>query len=389
MTADLASNAREELLAVAQSESVGLVFDDRYLTHNTGLYLVGDREPFPFSDVIPHPSSPGLVGRAKHLMDLYGFTDRMARIDPVVATDDDLLIYHTPEYLQRVAALSAGAGGDTGEGAPIGPGGDRVARVAAGGTMAAVDAVMAGRVRSAYALVRPPGHHAMANKGMGFCVYANAVVAARLAQRLGAKKVLVLDWDVHHGNGTQDAFWGDDSVLFVSLHQDDLFPAGWGAFDAAGEGAGEGFTVNIPLPAGTGNAGYRLAYERIVVPVVRQYQPDLIIVSAGQDASVLDPLARMALTLDGFRFMARTMRDLAEECCDGRLVVTQEGGYAQQYAPYCSAAVAETLLGGESVVPETYGERADSLPPSREVGLDCQRAVEQIVAFQRRYWDLG
>jgi acetoin utilization deacetylase AcuC-like enzyme len=375
----------------ASAAPVGLVFDDRYLTHNTGLYLHGDeeREPFPFADPVPHASSPALVGRAKHLLDLYGLTDRMLRIDPVVATDDELLVYHTPDYLLRVAALSAGAGGDTGSGAPIGTGGDRVARLAAGGTMAAVEAVLAGRCCAAYALVRPPGHHAMADRGMGFCVYANAVVAARHAQSLGARKVVVLDWDVHHGNGTQDAFWRDDSILFISLHQDDLYPAGWGAVEQSGEDAGEGFTVNVPLPAGTGNAGYRLAFERIVVPIVRQFGPDLIIVSAGQDASILDPLARMALTVDGFRILARTMLDLAEETCGGRLVVTQEGGYAAQYAPYCSAAVAETLLRADPVVPEVYGSRAVSIPPAREVGLDCERAVDRVAGFQRRFWDLA
>jgi acetoin utilization deacetylase AcuC-like enzyme len=224
---------------------------------------------------------------------------------------------------------------------------------------------------------------------MGFCVYANAVVAARRAQALGASRVLVLDWDVHHGNGSQDAFWRDDAVLFVSLHQDDLYPAGWGAVEQAGDGPGEGFTVNVPLPAGTGNAGYRLAFERIVAPIVRQFRPDLVVVSAGQDPSIMDPLARMSVTVDGFRFMARTMLALAAETCGGRLVVTQEGGYAAQYAPYCSAAVAEVLVGADSLVPEVYGSRAASLPASREVGLDCERAVDRVVAFQRRHWDLA
>jgi len=370
------------------AHEIGLVFDDRYLWHDTGLWLIGDETPFPFSDPVPHPSSPLLVGRAKQLMDLHGLTDHMDRIEPLYAEDDHLTVYHTPAYLRRVAELSAGNGGETGEGAPMGRGGDRIARLSAGGTMAAVAAVMEGRVRRAYALVRPPGHHAMSDRGMGFCVYGNAVVAARYAQQAhGARKVLVLDWDVHHGNGTQDAFWRDDSVLFLSLHQDDLFPPGWGAVDAVGEGPGEGFTVNIPLPAGTGNAGYALAYERIVAPVVRQFAPDLIIVSAGQDASIMDPLARMSLTLDGFRTMTRAMMALADETCDGRMVVTQEGGYAPQYAPYCSAAIAETMVGAPEM-DDPYGPRARSLPASREVGTDCQRAVDAVAAVQSRHWNL-
>ncbi|MBA3415024.1 MAG: class II histone deacetylase [Chloroflexia bacterium] len=376
-------------------QGVGLVFDDRYLQHDTGLWLYGaeERDPFPFAEPVPHPSSPVLVGRAKHLLDLFGIADRMERVEPIVVADEALLAYHTQGYLDRVAALSAGKGGDTGEGAPIGRGGDRIARLAAGGTLAAIEAVVTGRLRRAYALVRPPGHHAMADRGMGFCVYNNAVVAVRHAQRhLGVGKVLVLDWDVHHGNGTQDAFWRDDDTLFVSIHQDNLFPTGWGAVDAVGEGAGEGFTVNVPLPAGTGNAGYAATFERLVTPIVRAFGPELIVVSAGQDANVQDPLARMAVSVDGFRAMTRTMLALAEECCEGRLVVTQEGGYAPHYAPYCSAAVAEVLVAdrAETVAPfeDPYGARAETLPSSRTVGLDCERALDEAFAVQRRYWPI-
>ncbi len=370
---------------------VGLVFDDRFLTHNTGLGLIQDRDLYPFAEPVPHVSSPGLVGRAKHLMDLAGLTDQMMRLDAVPADDQALGSYHTRDYLERVAQL-AKTGGDAGEGAPLGPGGDRVARLAAGGTIAAVDAVMGDRVRAAYALVRPPGHHAMADRGMGFCLFNNAVVAARHAQRAhGADKVLVLDWDVHHGNGTQDAFYADPTVLFISLHQEDLYPVGWGAVDQVGTSAGEGFTVNIPLPAGTGNRGYLEAFERIVLPVARHFAPDLIIVSAGQDASVLDPLGRMCLTVGVYRELTRLMMDVAAETCDGRLVVTQEGGYAPQYAPYCSASIAEALIGptaGVTPIPDPYEPRAEQMPASRTLGLDAEHALDGAVSVHRRYWPL-
>jgi acetoin utilization deacetylase AcuC-like enzyme len=366
------------------------VFDDRYLTHNTRLALIEDRFPYPFAEPVAHPSSPSLVGRAKHLMDLFGISERMRRIEPVVASDEQLTVYHTPEHLARVAEIARTEGGDTGAGAPMGRGGDRVARLAAGGAIAAVDAVMTGAVDAAYALVRPPGHHAMADEGMGYCIFNNAVVAARHAQKAhGVERVLVLDWDVHHGNGTQAAFWSDPSVLFLSLHQDDLYPVGWGAADQVGIRDGEGFSVNVPLPAGTGNRGYAEAFARIVAPISREFNPELVIVSAGQDASVFDPLARMSVTLAGYRAMTEAMMAIAADCCNGQLVVTQEGGYAPQYAPYCSATIAQTLVGvepGGEWIADPYGERAETQPASTELGLDAVAAIEQASAVQARYW---
>jgi acetoin utilization deacetylase AcuC-like enzyme len=175
------------------------------------------------------------------------------------------------------------------------------------------------------------------------------------------------------------------------LHQDDLYPAGWGAADQVGIGEGEGFTVNIPLPAGTGNRGYAEAFARVVTPIALQFDPDLVIVSAGQDASVMDPLARMSVTLAGYRAMTEAMMAVAAECCEGRLLITQEGGYAPQYAPYCSATIAQTLVGlppdGDWIA-DPYGERAEAQPASVELGLDAASAVERVLATQQRYWAL-
>jgi acetoin utilization deacetylase AcuC-like enzyme len=370
---------------------VGLVFDDRYLAHNTGLFLIGYRDPYPFPEPIAHPSSPAIASRTKQLLDLFSYTDIMQRIPAIEATDEMLLAYHTPEYISRVRELGK-TGGDTGTGAPMGRGGDRIARLAAGGVVAAVDAVMAGDVHHAYALVRPPGHHAMSDKGMGFCIFDNVAIAAHHARkRHGAAKIAIIDWDVHHGNGTQDAFYADPSVLFISIHQEDLFPVGWGALDQIGEEAGAGTTVNIPLPAGSGNKTYLHVMEHIVAPIVRQFGPDLIIVSAGQDASVEDPLGRMSLTTAAYRAMTGMLRDVASEVCGGRLVVAQEGGYSQHYAPYCSAAIAEGLcdgLNGTSPIEEPYGPRAESMPPTRRIGLDAQAAIDAAMEAHRRFWTL-
>ena len=377
--------------SLRRSRRVGLVFNHRYLTHNPGQFLIGYREPYPFAEPVPHPSSARIASRTKHLLDLFGLSDAMLNIEPELIGDGALRQIHTAEYIQRVRDISRN-GGDAGTGAPIGAGGERIARLAAGGVVAAVDAVMRGAVHHTYALVRPPGHHAMSDRGMGFCVYNNVAVAARHAQRrYGAARVAILDWDVHHGNGTQDAFVHDPSVLFISIHQEDLFPIGWGSLDQGGDEQGEGYTVNIPLPAGSGNATYAAVMERLVLPILRQYGPDLIIVSAGQDGSAMDPLGRMSLTTAAYRAMTRQVRDLADEICESRLVIAQEGGYSEVYAPYCSAAIGEGLcegLDGISPVEEPYGPRAESMPATRVIGLDATAAIAAARERHSAYWNL-
>jgi acetoin utilization deacetylase AcuC-like enzyme len=294
---------------------------------------------------VPHPEGAPRLARAWQLMERAGVLERLERVPAREATDDELLLVHTPEHLEALRAASPSDGVVTvGPEARSGPGSWAAASVGVGGLLECVDRVMAGELSSAYALCRPPGHHASAGQAMGFCLFNAVAIAARHAQaRHGIERVAIVDWDVHHGNGTQDVFYDDGSVLFVSLHEDGLYPADMGTLGERGTGAGEGATVNVPLPAGTGDDGYRLAFTRVVEPVLRRFEPELLLLSSGQDAAASDPLGRMSVTTEGFRSLAAGARDLAAELCGGRVVAFQEGGYSVDHMPLCTLATVEAL----------------------------------------------
>jgi acetoin utilization deacetylase AcuC-like enzyme len=217
--------------------------------------------------------------------------------------------------------------------------------------LSAVDFAMADGGGRAYSLTRPPGHHASAGRAMGFCLFNNAALAARHAQDAhGVSRVAVIDWDVHHGNGTQAVFYDDPGVLFVSLHQDGLYPEDQGHVDERGEGDGVGANVNVPLPAGTGDAGYVAALAEVVLPVLAGFDPELIVISSGQDAGACDPLGRMSVTTEGFRRMTEDIVAFAGDAgssCAGRVVAVQEGGYSIDHMPFCVLATIEALAGLE------------------------------------------
>ncbi len=212
-----------------------------------------------------------------------------------------------------------------------------------------------GTVDNVYALTRPPGHHAEPDLGRGFCIFANAAIGAEHAREArGLDRVAVVDWDVHHGNGTQKIFWEDPSVLTISSHQDNNYPPDSGHVHEVGAGAGEGYNLNIPLPPGSGVGAYVAAYERVVAPALRAFKPELIIVASGLDASAMDPLARMMMHSDGYRQLTRLLMDVAEDVCDGRLVVEHEGGYSSAYVPFCGLAVVEELAGVRSAIDDPF-----------------------------------
>lgn len=377
---------------MVKTASTGYVYHPAYLLHDPGPYpIVADGTPrYPYEDVVPHFEGPLRVKRVKELLDLTGLASKLREVPARSAEVEDLYLYHTREHVRRVVEIATVLGyGDAGEFAHMSRGSYEVALLAVGGVMAAVDAVLEGSVRNCYALIRPCGHHAVADRGMGFCLFNNVALAARHAQRRGgAERILILDWDVHHGNGTQAAFYDDPSVLFISLHQDNLYPQNSGLVGQDGEGKGKGFTVNLPLPAGTGDAGYLAAFERVVVPIAKQYAPDLVLISSGLDASAFDPLGRMVVTAEGFRTMTRQMKALADEFAEGRLVIAHEGGYSWHYAPICALAIIEELFGERTAMSNANGEYFAALPPSKVASPDVLRAIDEIIEFQRRHWNL-
>ncbi|WP_286192826.1 MULTISPECIES: histone deacetylase [unclassified Synechococcus] len=310
---------------------VGIVCSASYRDHITGPW---------------HPECPARVDAVIQGLERAGLLARCRILPPRPATDAELLRCHTPGYLQRVKEdIQAGrdqlSTGDT----AISPQSERTARLAAGGVLAAVEAVMEQRVRRAYAVVRPPGHHASAARGMGFCIYNNVAVAARHLQAVhGLEKILVVDWDVHHGNGTQDIFWSDPSVLFFSSHQSPLYP-GSGTRQERGEGAGAGTTRNCPLPAGTSGPELVAAWREELLPLAEAFAPDFVLISAGFDSRAGDPLGDFLLQDGDFTALTQLLLTIAGDHAQGRLVSALEGGYDLKGLASASVAHVACLLG--------------------------------------------
>lgn len=313
------------------TKSTALYWSDRFLGHETG----------------DHPEHPGRAVAVRAELERQGLlADRLpVAIDP--ATDAELLAAHAPELLERLNTFAAAGGGWLDDDTYLAADSLDVARVSAGAAIAAVELVASGALSHAFSLGRPPGHHATRDRAMGFCLFNNVAVAAMAALRLGMERVAIVDWDVHHGNGTQDIFYESERVFFASLHQHPYYPGtGWAS--EKGQGAGRGYTVNAPLPAGQGDRMYLRVIDELVLPLLRTYRPELVIISAGFDAHADDPLAGMQVTEDGFAAMAHGLAELAAETAGGRLVAVLEGGYDPD-ALGRSVAATVRALDGESL----------------------------------------
>lgn len=313
------SNSSKHKSKATGRHAPGYVYDKIYLEHKTGA----------------HPESEHRLEAIISDLDWKGIRSQLKRIPARPATMDELTAVHQLDYIKKIEAYSQAGGGWWDADTRISQGTYKAALYAAGGSVAAVDAVLKNEVPNAYALVRPPGHHATNNNAMGFCIFNNIAIAASYALKtFQLARILIIDFDVHHGNGTQEAFAHNPYVLYISTHQYPLFP-GTGYLNEIDPGppnipASHGTAINIPLPAGCGDKEYRSVYEEIIIPASRRFKPELILMSAGYDAHWADEQSSMRMTLDGFYYITRTIKQLADELCGGKCVYYLEGGYNYQ-----------------------------------------------------------
>ncbi|MEP7292383.1 MAG: histone deacetylase [Chloroflexota bacterium] len=324
-----------------------------------------------------HPEHAGRIRAVWQRLDESGLSARMQQVEAQPATDEQILTVHTKDYLEllkRLNLLETTKLLDINT--YVGPHVLDIARLSAGGVVDAVDAVMRGAAENGLAAVRPPGHHAIADYGLGFCLLGNIAIGARYAQQhYGIERVLIVDYDVHHGNGTEAMFYDDPSVLFISTHQYPLYP-GTGAVTDVGAGAGVGYTLNVPLPAFCGDANYARIFEQIVWKAAERFQPQLILVSAGFDAHWTDPLAGMKLTLNGYAHLSSELKRMAEQFCDGKIVFVMEGGYDLDALSYGMCNLARVLLGDAPT--DLLG-----LAPNRRAEPEISGLLERIKALHQ------
>jgi len=335
---------------------VGLVYDPVYLKHDTG----------------NHVENAGRLRAIISHLEKTNLTEQLTPIKARPASVDEISLVHDERYISRVCDEAQEGGGWLDPDTVISSDSYQAAIYAAGGVIAATGAVMDGGVDSAFALVRPPGHHATSRQAMGFCLFNNIAIAAKYAlSKYKLERVLIIDFDVHHGNGTQGTFYDNPQVLYASTHEYPFYP-GTGSKEETGEGTAKGTTLNVPLPSGCGDAEYLEVFEQVIAPAARRFNPQLILVSAGYDPHWADNLALMEVSTTGFAEMVKIIKGLADELCNGRLVFTLEGGY-QPEALSCSVKATFDVLLGNSEIEDPLGQ-----PPRRHKPADITPLIEAI-----------
>jgi acetoin utilization deacetylase AcuC-like enzyme len=324
-----------------------------------------------------HPEHPDRLQAIYSMLEDQELKGKIAFLEAREATPEEIQWIHTESYYQKIESTRDCGHLQLDPDTHISSQSYRAAKLAAGGVCVLVDAVCSGEMRNGFALVRPPGHHAEAGRGMGFCIYNNVAIAARYAQNSGlAERVLIVDWDLHHGNGTQHSFESDASILYFSSHQFPYYP-GTGRPEEVGIGSGKGYTVNVPLPGGQGDQDFIRVYQDILEPIAAQFSPDLVLVSAGFDTYYRDPLGGMGVTEEGYAEITRLLMRIADTCCQGRIVLTLEGGY---HLEGLAQSVKRVLL----ALQEDDSSAAGASSPSSTTA----RIVDHIRNAQKPYWKL-
>ncbi len=347
--------------------SVGLFYHPLFLKHLTGFN---------------HPERPERLSSVLTLLEKEKVFSKVKLLEPEPASFSELTKVHSVNYLNYLKEATQKAGyldADT----VVSPDSFEAACLASGAVISAVDKILDGEIEKAFCLVRPPGHHALSERAMGFCLLNNLAIGAKHAlEERKLRKIFIFDWDAHHGNGLQDIFYDDSSVLYISIHQSPLYP-GTGNFNEIGEGGGKGFTINISVPPGSGDDFYLYIFKRIVVPIVNEFSPDLIMVAAGYDGHFADYLSQLNLTIKGYTEMTKEICVLASKNCDGRVLFSLEGGYNLEAL---SHAVLATLN-----VMASLGLKISE--PFKETFITCvDEKKEKVLALVRkvqdRYWHI-
>jgi acetoin utilization deacetylase AcuC-like enzyme len=349
-----------------------IVYTPKYLNHNPG------------------PSHPESPKRLKVMMEALSSRniidgERCKIFEPYPAHIDDVELIHHPDYIRLVNRVCSSGGGllDLGD-TEVSPESFEVALYAVGGGLKAVDLILAKKVENAFAFVRPPGHHAGPYTASGFCIFNNIAIAAMyLLRRVKLDRVLILDVDAHHGNGTQEVFYDTDQVLFISLHQDPRGFPGTGFVDEIGEKDGLGYKVNFPFPFKTGDETYEKAFRQVVAPIVEQYRPQFILVSAGFDGHFSDTVAELSLTVNGYMRTFRHILDYASKLCQGKLAVLLEGGYNLNVIGKIATGVVAEMAG----IQRSF--TAESPFIDKRVEKQAEKVIEEVKRIHSAYWKLS
>ena len=345
------------------------------------LLIVKDERFKQHLEHIPHLENAGRVSAILSVLQDPSLDGKWVEVKPRLASTEELGLLHTPEYIERVAQTAGKALVSFDLDTQTTEKSYEVARLAVGGVFNMLDAIWSGKARRGFACIRPPGHHAGPDKAMGFCLFNNiALGASYLNKQYSVKKVMIVDIDVHHGNGTQAAFYDTDKVLYVSLHQ---FPAytGTGNFGEVGQGRGEGFTVNIPLAKGHGDRDFAGIIYSLLNPLAQDYHPDIILVSCGFDLYMYDRLGGMKVTPEGYALMTFLLLEIAERVCNGRIAFIMEGGYSLKGIRECGLRVMQELCG----VPTVTRKRLDKITGNSAKKLS---AVKKVIEIQKKYWKI-